>query len=46
MDDEIDGEVALIERGGQQIHQEGHVVVDHLDDGVGAVPARARRGAD
>ncbi len=39
MDDEIDREVALVERGGQRIHQEGHVVVDHLDDGVGAVPA-------
>src|SRR5207249_1325371 len=39
MDDQMYGKVALVERRGERIDEKGHVVVDHLDDGVGAVPA-------
>ncbi len=39
VDHEEDGEIGAAELGGDRIHQEGHVVVDDLDDGMRAVPA-------
>ncbi len=39
VDHEIDGEVALVERGSHRIDQERHVVIDDLDDAVRAAPA-------
>jgi hypothetical protein len=39
----VDGEAAAVQHDRQRIHQERHVVGDHLDDRVGGVPAVVRQ---
>ena len=39
VDHEVDGRAMAVQLHDQRVHQEGHIVGDHLDDRVGGLPA-------